>query len=410
MGDANKSESDHLGGQRQPAPPSPSSSWQWVSPMAISIMMIAGPPPSSGASAPAPISTPSASAPPATTSSSSSCVQGGGGGGGAGGGGGGGKRKREVPQPPRASTADPSDGSAHAAPAAAAAVAAAVPHACCPGAATDVDGDEDGYEDDRRFTKYYKLTEETVAELTEQAVQAGRTFHFGCSLSPSCSLLPPFSDYAAYERHYEIAHVNVCSVCRRVLPTARLLDIHLCEVHDSFFKVIAEKQKSYECFVDGCPKKCSAPFGRRLHLISKHRYPKNFDFDVVLGASPVQKTRRHHHQGGQHRNAPSKAGTNRSPSTEEMKDVQDGGPSPREAEDADMDSVVSGLAKVQLVPKSIRFGRSAGITRPPKPHSDAEGFWSWHKVKTSHRASIPEKGLDRERENRERKQRQMAVE
>ncbi|KAI9002645.1 hypothetical protein BC832DRAFT_526321, partial [Gaertneriomyces semiglobifer] len=99
-----------------------------------------------------------------------------------------------------------------------------------------------------------------------------------CQLSRDCVKLPPFQSAAAYEAHYAQAHVNVCSDCGRVLPSYRLLDLHLMEVHDSFFKVLAEKQKAFECFVDGCKKKCRTPHTRKLHLIDRHGYPKDIDF------------------------------------------------------------------------------------------------------------------------------------
>ena len=41
----------------------------------------------------------------------------------------------------------------------------------------------------------------------------------------------------AYEEHYAAAHVNVCSVCHRKMPTCRLLSLHVQEAHDSFFAV-----------------------------------------------------------------------------------------------------------------------------------------------------------------------------
>src|SRR3954447_3040965 len=37
----------------------------------------------------------------------------------------------------------------------------------------------------------------------------------------------------------------------------------------------------YSCFVEGCDRKCSTPQKRRLHLIDKHMYPKNFFFAVT---------------------------------------------------------------------------------------------------------------------------------
>jgi hypothetical protein len=36
-----------------------------------------------------------------------------------------------------------------------------------------------------------------------------------------------FATTAEYDAHYKSAHWNMCRVCRRVLPTAFLLDLHL---------------------------------------------------------------------------------------------------------------------------------------------------------------------------------------
>ncbi|RKO87710.1 hypothetical protein BDK51DRAFT_20726, partial [Blyttiomyces helicus] len=109
-----------------------------------------------------------------------------------------------------------------------------------------------------------------------------------CTLSPSCSLLDPFETAAAYEAHYAEMHQNVCATCRRVLPTSRLLDLHLSECHDSFFSVLADRQNMvcYECFVETCSKKCATPRKRNRHLIHRHKFPSDFDFGVILGVDP----------------------------------------------------------------------------------------------------------------------------
>lgn len=38
------------------------------------------------------------------------------------------------------------------------------------------------------------------------------------------------------ETHFFSRHTAVCSVCSRVFPTSRLLDLHIAESHDSFFQ------------------------------------------------------------------------------------------------------------------------------------------------------------------------------
>lgn len=51
-----------------------------------------------------------------------------------------------------------------------------------------------------------------------------------------------FSTLEEYEHHYNSLHRHVCCSCRRSLPSARLLDIHIQEWHDSLFTILAQKQ------------------------------------------------------------------------------------------------------------------------------------------------------------------------
>ncbi|KAJ3056210.1 hypothetical protein HK097_007693 [Rhizophlyctis rosea] len=135
-----------------------------------------------------------------------------------------------------------------------------------------------------RFAKYYRFTSEDLQEIVRDAAAEGRSPVIRCTLTPHCTRLA-FATAAQYEDHYAKTHTHVCSQCRRILPTSRLLHIHLLEVHDSYFSVVAEKQKMYECFVDECKKLSGTPRGRNRHLIDKHKFPSNFDFDVVLGTT-----------------------------------------------------------------------------------------------------------------------------
>ena len=47
----------------------------------------------------------------------------------------------------------------------------------------------------------------------------------------------------ALEAHNAAAHGHVCSTCRRILPTARLLELHVLETHDVLFKLMAERER-----------------------------------------------------------------------------------------------------------------------------------------------------------------------
>lgn len=58
-----------------------------------------------------------------------------------------------------------------------------------------------------------------------------------------------FDTVFAYESHYNSLHRYLCAECRKCLPSAHLLDLHLSERHDSFFAVQVEKGiKPMVCF------------------------------------------------------------------------------------------------------------------------------------------------------------------
>ncbi|XP_076599858.1 zinc finger protein 511 [Chaetodon auriga] len=99
---------------------------------------------------------------------------------------------------------------------------------------------------------------------------------FACHIS-GCSAV--FSTLEEYEHHYNSLHRHVCCSCRRSLPSARLLDIHIQEWHDSLFTILAQRQDMYQCLVEGCGQKFRTSKHRKDHLIRIHKYPPDFRFD-----------------------------------------------------------------------------------------------------------------------------------
>ncbi|KAJ3178479.1 hypothetical protein HDU87_003553 [Geranomyces variabilis] len=122
-----------------------------------------------------------------------------------------------------------------------------------------------------QYTKYSKLKE---PHFSSQTVVR-------CTLSPYCTSLPPFCSESDYEEHYANHHIRVCVECSRVMPTARILDLHLMECHDSYFAAARERYDMYECFVDGCPSRHRTSRHRDKHLVRVHRFPEDFYFLVV---------------------------------------------------------------------------------------------------------------------------------
>lgn len=101
------------------------------------------------------------------------------------------------------------------------------------------------------------------------------TFELGNnSTDRSIRIIPGLEDYE--ETGYNYSDQYICSECNIPKPSARLLDIHVEEVHDSFFKILSQRQPMYKCYVSECDLKFNNPFERRDHCMSKHKYSKNF--------------------------------------------------------------------------------------------------------------------------------------
>ncbi|CAK7891747.1 hypothetical protein CAAN1_01S06898 [[Candida] anglica] len=98
---------------------------------------------------------------------------------------------------------------------------------------------------------------------------------------PSCTDVY-FSTYVAYEAHVLSIHTHVCNQCHRSFPTETILDIHVDEVHSSYFAAKKDRgDKVYRCFEPSCTKRSSNHTKRTLHMIDKHHYPRNYRFNVV---------------------------------------------------------------------------------------------------------------------------------
>ncbi|KAK3399117.1 hypothetical protein B0T20DRAFT_392135 [Sordaria brevicollis] len=121
-----------------------------------------------------------------------------------------------------------------------------------------------------------------IAELDPAESRSEAGIQMKCSLPPHKDTLV-FSTYSEYESHYNSTHTNRCLECRKNFPSSHILGLHIEENHDSFMAVKRDRgEHTYSCFVEGCERKCMTPQKRRMHLIDKHMYPKNFFFAVTL--------------------------------------------------------------------------------------------------------------------------------
>lgn len=92
---------------------------------------------------------------------------------------------------------------------------------------------------------------------------------------PGCPLF--FNSFTECDSHYEESHMFLCDECDCILPSERLLDLHLQEAHDNFFATALERhQAQFQCLV--CSESFSSKKKRQNHLMERHKYPKWFRF------------------------------------------------------------------------------------------------------------------------------------
>lgn len=104
-----------------------------------------------------------------------------------------------------------------------------------------------------------------------------------CNLPPLCSTDPKeFESFSLYQLHYISDHTNICTECKKNFPTNKLLDVHIAENHDPFMKIKLQRgDRVFGCFVENCDKLFRDHKKRRLHLIDKHHYPRDYIFSIV---------------------------------------------------------------------------------------------------------------------------------
>jgi len=191
-----------------------------------------------------------------------------------------------------------------------------------------------------------------------------------------------FVTYAEYETHYQQAHTNRCTECSKNLPSAHFLELHIAENHDPLLAARREKGgKTFACFVEGCDKVCSEWTKRRSHLVDKHCFPKNYDFFIVDRGIDGRRSMlrsgvdaQGHRKSSRERRASSATmDTESTGATSVCKDEDEQVASkaivsleaPAQVADmampnASVDELASSMSSLQMVPRSITFGRRKG--------------------------------------------------
>jgi len=212
-----------------------------------------------------------------------------------------------------------------------------------------------------------------------------------CSLPPHREGIP-FNSYDDYEVHYNKAHVNRCVECRKNFPTNYFLSLHQAENHDPLAEVLKDRgERTYACFVEDCERRCSTPQKRRMHLIDKHMFPKDYDFKIVDDGidqrNSMLRSGRHRRWSStaQHKHLIEDTAERRTATLEqnskegllkrmsgdtdgggvkETANPEDGGETHDSARpDAEMDRLAGAMSALKFIPPSVRFGRGKGLGR-----------------------------------------------
>ncbi|KAK0389448.1 hypothetical protein NLU13_3023 [Sarocladium strictum] len=204
-----------------------------------------------------------------------------------------------------------------------------------------------------------------------------------CFLPPHKEPLT-FNSYEEYESHYRSYHTHRCLDCRKNFPSEHLLNVHIEECHDPLVIVKRDRgEHTYSCFVEGCERKCLTHQKRRMHLIDKHMYPKNYFFGITKDgidgrrsllndgphsrrrsstSIPSKESRRRASLVGEQRSKPRGGETHltREKGAEEKVDSADD----TERPDTAMADLTGAMSALKFVPPSVRFGKGrAGFSK-----------------------------------------------
>nr|ACO13120.1 Zinc finger protein 511 [Lepeophtheirus salmonis] len=98
---------------------------------------------------------------------------------------------------------------------------------------------------------------------------------FPCS-EQGCSKV--FAQLIDSEAHYNAVHRFPCSECKQGFISAHLLELHVLENHDAFFKVLSARKPYYSCFLEICKCKFKKKEDRSRHVIQDHGFDPNLEF------------------------------------------------------------------------------------------------------------------------------------
>eukprot|EP00033_Pygsuia_biforma_P001601 GCRY01001803.1.p1 GENE.GCRY01001803.1~~GCRY01001803.1.p1 ORF type:complete len:171 (+),score=0.90 GCRY01001803.1:241-753(+) len=143
------------------------------------------------------------------------------------------------------------------------------------------------------------LLEQTSCLPPSYPEEESSKFAFECS-EQNCHEI--FKTAAEYEEHVITLHQLYCTKCQKCFPNSFLYSTHTLEAHDTYFQILAQKQKSFPCLVEECPKKFQTDSARTAHLVKVHSFPKEFrfhsqrwrdTFESLPGSSSLEERKNH---------------------------------------------------------------------------------------------------------------------
>lgn len=150
----------------------------------------------------------------------------------------------------------------------------------------------------------------------------------------------------------------------------------------------ARKPPMYKCFVDNCSTLSLNPSQRIDHLRTVHKYPKKFNFDIVLGQDGMMPKRKG--RAGKDRNQGERKQQSKVETVGDVTKILTGEGKKEtlvaKKDEMDLDdglvNLASKIAQVSIVPRSIKFGGRAGRERNT-------GGSSLEQVKALHQHQAP---------------------
>lgn len=226
------------------------------------------------------------------------------------------------------------------------------------------------------FTKQGEGNNAHTPKIVQMDMPDENPVKLQCSLPPHKTLV--FTSYPDYETHYNKSHTNRCSECGKSFPSAHFLGLHQSENHDPIMSVKRDQgEKTLSCFVEDCDKICKDWQKRRNHLVDKHGFPKNYDFFIVATGIDGRRSmlrggvdaQGHRKSSRERRGSSATVNTQTTEATSVSQHSDDIGGEVKVAprlevsageEDASLEMVTKSMSSLQIVPRSVTFGKRKG--------------------------------------------------